>query len=78
MASIVPKGCTIRRVRLVAGGAMVEYACPSKGSFDKLVRGVRSVTIGDASVTGNGSRVGFDFGATCSRTRSNDLSCKAK
>ncbi len=67
MASIVPKGCTIRRVKLKASGVEIAFGCNGKPKPHKLIRGVRHVVVGMTTITGSGSRIGFDFGATCSR-----------
>jgi hypothetical protein len=70
-----PKGCVVRRVHLVKGGAVVGMDCGGeggggRGSFpshgggtgnypETFVRGVRSIDFRGMGVSGEGARAGF-------------------
>lgn len=93
---VAPKRCKVAWVQLDSRGAVVGYRCgdPREGSElifpspgggrsnypSKRLRGVRSVRVNGASVTGFGSRVGFELSprsATCHRDGS-EIRCRVK
>lgn len=93
---VAPKRCKVAWVQLDSKGALVGYRCgdpregrdlvfPSPGGGrsnypSKRLRGVRTVRVNGAIVSGYGSRVGFELApraATCHRD-GREISCKVR
>ena len=86
MARLIPKGCVVHAINLDRGGAEVRFRCAddrgqkeyrdSDGSISnypsRRVRGVRTVRLGSASISGNASVHAF---MNCARAGT-VISCK--